>query len=151
MPPSDSTDPDAALAAEGAALVDAVNAVIGGWVVRCIESRARSFDREFADAVAARATDDVTSELRALLAVDVDAQTSNPMAVLRAAVRYPTEVLRAAGVAVVPRDEFAERTFPDDVYDLTPASFADVDPSLHEPGLRWGAAKAYAHLHRRRH
>ena len=48
------------------------------------------------------------------------------------------------------RDEFAERTFPDDVYDLSPASFADVDPALHEPGLMWGAAKAHVILHRRR-
>jgi hypothetical protein len=36
------------------------------------------------------------------------------------------------------------------VYDLTPASFADVDPALHEPGLVWGAAKAHVHLARRR-
>jgi hypothetical protein len=42
------------------------------------------------------------------------------------------------------------RSFPDDVYDLTPASFADVDPALHEPGLVWGAAKAHVHLARRR-
>jgi hypothetical protein len=50
----------------------------------------------------------------------------------------------------VARDEFSERNFPDDTYDLTPASFADVDPSLHEPGLEWGAAKAHVHLARRR-
>jgi hypothetical protein len=59
-------------------------------------------------------------------------------------------VLRAAGVPPVRRDEFAEHAFPDDVYDLAPASFADVDPSLHEPGLVWGAAKAHVHLSRRR-
>jgi hypothetical protein len=50
----------------------------------------------------------------------------------------------------VPRDEFSVRSFPDDAYDLSPASFADVDPALHEPGLAWGAAKAYVHLARRR-
>jgi hypothetical protein len=50
----------------------------------------------------------------------------------------------------VARDEFSLRNFPDDVYDLTPASFADVDPELHEPGLLWGAAKAHVHLARRR-
>ena len=48
------------------------------------------------------------------------------------------------------RDRFAEQTFPDDVYDLVPASFADVDPSLHEPGLLWGAAKAHTVLVRRK-
>ena len=31
-----------------------------------------------------------------------------------------------------------------------PATFADVDPALHEPGLVWGAAKAHVHLARRR-
>jgi putative CocE/NonD family hydrolase len=41
-------------------------------------------------------------------------------------------------------------SFPDDAYDLGPASFADIDPSLHEPGLMWGAAKAHVHLARRR-
>ena len=40
--------------------------------------------------------------------------------------------------------------FPDDLYDLTPGSFRDLDPALHEPGLEWGAAKAHVHLARRR-
>ena len=46
------------------------------------------------------------------------------------------------------RDEQQTRLFPDDDYDLAPANFADVDPSLAEPGLTWGAAKAYVHLQR---
>jgi len=85
-----------------------------------------------------------------LFAQDVDDQRVNPLAIVRGAVRYPTEVLRVAGVPPVVRDEFDERAFPDDLYALTPASFADVDPALHEPGLLWGAAKAHAHLTRRR-
>ena len=40
--------------------------------------------------------------------------------------------------------------FPDDDYDLSPATFADIDESLHEPGLVWGAAKAHVVLTRRR-
>ena len=43
----------------------------------------------------------------------------------------------------------AEESFPDDDYDLAPASLADVDPDLVELGVAWGAAKAMAH--RRRH
>jgi hypothetical protein len=96
------------------------------------------------------AIDEVMPRLRELLATDVDEQRTNPLSLLRGAVRYPTEVLRSAGVPAVVRDEFDERAFPDDVYGLTPASFADVDPSLHEPGLTWGAAKAHVHLSRRR-
>ena len=88
--------------------------------------------------------------LRDLLGTDVDQQRTNPLSILRALVRYPTDVLRAAGARPVARDEFAQRNFPDDVYDLTPAAFADVDPALHEPGLLWGAAKAHVHLARRR-
>jgi hypothetical protein len=57
-------------------------------------------------------------------------------------------VLRAAGVPPVVRDEHQERLFPEDVYDLAPANFADVDPALAEVGLAWGAAKAFEHLQR---
>ena len=59
-------------------------------------------------------------------------------------------MLAQVGARPVPRDEFRERSFPDDVYDLVPGSFADVDAGLHEPGLVWGAAKAHVHLARRR-
>ena len=64
--------------------------------------------------------------------------------------RWATQVLDAEGVAPVARDPFAQRQTPDDAYDLTPASFADIDPGLAEPGLVWGAAKAHVHLARRR-
>ena len=51
-----------------------------------------------------------------------------------AAYRWPTAVLVAAGVPAVERDPFAERTFPDDIYDLVPALFADLDPRCKMPG-----------------
>ncbi|HTN80101.1 MAG TPA: hypothetical protein VMK16_10545, partial [Acidimicrobiales bacterium] len=89
--------------------------------------------------------------VRALLATDVDEQRTNPLSLLRGAVRYPTGVLRGAGITVIAeRDEFARRAFPDDVYDLTPATWADIDPLLQDPGITWGAWKAYTHLSRRR-
>ena len=81
---------------------------------------------------------------------DIDDQADTPLAILRGAVEYPTEVLRRAGVPPVERDEFARRSFPTDVYGLAPANLADVAPELAEPGLVWGAAKAHAHLARRR-
>jgi hypothetical protein len=84
-----------------------------------------------------------------LLAADIDEQRSTPLTLLRQAVRYPTRVLQDAGAAPLARDRFAERAFPDDIYDLTPASLADVDPALTEPGIAWGAAKAFEH--KRRH
>jgi hypothetical protein len=138
-------------------LGDAVEVAIPGWVERSV---ARVLDaqglpqtaatRAEAEAAGARARDDGAARVRALLATDVDDQHGNPLAVLRTLVRYPTAVLRAAGARPVDRDEFAVRAFPDDAYDLSPATFADVDPALHEPGLVWGAAKAHVHLARRR-
>ena len=91
----------------------------------------------------------VGPRLAALLGADVDAQGATPLQVVREAVRYPTAVLRHAGVAPPARDRFAQERFPDDPYDLTPATLEALDPDLAETAVRWGAAKALAH--RRRH
>ena len=115
-------------------------------------SRLPEPDRAIAEAAreaGRRAAVEVGAEVRALLAADIDEQRTTPLALLRSAVRYPTEVLRAAGVPPMDRDPIQVRLLPDDLYDLSPANFADVDPALAEPGLMWGAAKALAH--RRRH
>lgn len=139
------------------ALVDAVEAALPGWVKRCVLIRAEQSGvpvdddvlRAIGDA-ADRATDAVTGKLHELLDTDIDDQQGSPLEILRSAVQYPGAVLHWMGVPPVVRDDFAEREFPDDIYALTPASFTDVDDTLHEPGLRWGAAKAHVHLARRR-
>ena len=87
--------------------------------------------------------------MRTLLALDVDDQRANPLALLRKAARYPTEVLRAVSVPQIERDPDQVRLLPDDVYDLAPARFADLGPEVGELGLVWGAAKAHEHLRRR--
>jgi hypothetical protein len=152
-------DPDdlAALARYAGELGDAIAAVVPGWVDRSIRGvladQAIPVDGAVAEAIGragAEAAADGVPRVRALLATDVDRQRGNPLAILRSLVRYPTEVLRAAGARPVARDAFQQRNFPDDDYDLTPAAFADVDAALHEPGLVWGAAKAHVHLARRR-
>lgn len=137
------------------ALAAAVEEALPGWVERSVErllvafaGRADAATMEEARSAGRRAAADVGPRLRALLETDVDEQRTNPLAVLRSAVRYPTEVLARAGVPPVVRDDFAEERFPDDVYDLSPAAFADVDPALHQLGLEWGAAKAWAHRQR---
>lgn len=96
-----------------------------------------------------QAAAEIGPAVRALVGADIDAQRTTPLTLLRSAVRYPTRVLQEAGVPPVERDPIQVRLLPDDLYDLSPASFADVDPSLSEPGMVWGAAKALAH--RRRH
>jgi hypothetical protein len=147
--------PDEALRGYATALADAIEAAISPWVDRVVRQVLAAQGLAVDDGLAAQIEDassaarDVGAPpIRRLLATDIDEQQSTPLAVLRTLVRYPTEVLRSAGARPVPRDEFSQRNFPDDPYDLTPASFADVDPSLHEPGLAWGAAKAYVHLSR---
>lgn len=138
-------------------LVDAVDAVIADWVERCVTSTLAAAGST-PDSSTAQATRmagqrcrvEVVAELRRLLDEDIDTQTSTPLQVLRAAVRFPTAVLVDAGVGDVDRDDFDRRAFPADRYGLTPAGFADVDPALADPGLRWGAAKAHVHLARRR-
>lgn len=97
-----------------------------------------------------RAGDEVGGAVRVLLETDVDQQRGNPLALLRRAVRYPTEVLHEAGAPIVERDKFSRERFPDDDYDLTPANWSDLHPSLQELGLTWGAVKAFVHKQRHR-
>jgi hypothetical protein len=145
------------LAAYARALADGVDAALPGWVERGVErvlgAEGRAVDddvRRQAAAAGAEAQAAIGPRVRRLLDADIDDQRTNPLAVIRGATRYPTEVLRAAGARPVPRDEQSRRHFPDDDFDLTPARFADLDPALHDAGLLWGAAKAHVHLRRRR-
>ncbi|MCD9624739.1 hypothetical protein [Rhabdothermincola salaria] len=157
-PSGPSADDLAAMARYAGELADGLAEAVPAWVRRCVETvyvermlrRPPDEVATAAERAAAAAADDVVPRIRTLLAADIDDQTTNPLSLVRPAVRHPTEVLRAAGVPPAPRDDMARRQFPDDVYDLTPASFAELDPALHEPGLRWGAAKAHVHLARRR-
>jgi hypothetical protein len=137
-------------------LADAIVAAMPGWVSGAVErvlaqrSMAMTPGIQGASVAAGSlAQAETGAAIRALLAADIDDQRSTPLALLRQAVSYPTRVLVAAGAAPVARDPFAERTFPADVYDLTPASWADVDPALTDLGIAWGAAKAFEH--KRRH
>lgn len=161
---SDDAAPDAAMLADEArlaeyarALADALGAALPRWVEREVRRLAAAWGAELdADAVVlvtergTAAKRDVGGAVRALLDTDIDLQRTSPLAIVRSAVRYPSEVLEAIGVPHVVRDPTAVRQFPADRYDLTPGSFADIDESLREPALVWGAAKAHVHLQRRR-
>ena len=138
----------------GEELTDAVEAAIGPWVAAAVRSRlGRPPDPaiiDAADAAADAARRQVTGALRALTALDIDDQWTNPLAIIRSATAHPTAVLRSAGVAPVDRDVHDARINPDDVYALAPAAFADLGERVHDAGLRWGAAKAHVHLERRK-
>jgi hypothetical protein len=156
--PLDDPHDAAALADHAAALASAVEAALPRWVERVVGERWSQWHgdelpdpvAEAAAAAGEEARRAVVPDLRALLATDVDAQRSTPLAMVRRAVPIASAVLDGAGVPPVERDADAERLFPDDPYDLTPAALADLDPSVHEPGLVWGAAKAHVVLARRR-
>jgi hypothetical protein len=152
-----SEDADAVLRSAGEALGAAVVAALPGWVERSVRGLVEAWRGAADHAVLAsareagvRAASEVGPEVRRLLAEDVDRQWANPLALVRRAVSYPTAVLRDAGVPEVVRDEYDEVHFPDDVYGLTPRTFADVDPALQEVALVWGAAKARASMVRHR-
>jgi hypothetical protein len=142
------------MAGYATALADAVESALGRWIHRSVVDRhpqPLTGDLEARIEASARAAvADIGRRLRDLLALDIDDQWTNPLSIIRDAVAYPTGILREAGVEPVDRDATARRLQPDDLYDLTPASFADLGAEVHEPGLLWGAAKAHVHLTRRR-
>jgi hypothetical protein len=147
-------DPDVRPYAE--VLADGLEAAIPTWVVGSVKRIMMAWAgavppdvAEAAEIAGQRARSDTGTAVRALLMSDIDDQRTTPLALLRQAVKYPTEVLRSAGVPPVERDRFSVEAFPDDDYDLSPISFADVDPALADAGIAWGAAKAFAH--KRRH
>lgn len=144
-------DDEARLAAFAHELVERVDAAIAGWVVRSLRDKGGLGFVEADVAPVVDATRNaIMPALRQILGADVDAGGGSPLAALRAGVGPMTERLTAWGAARPPRDEFQERQFPGDPYELGPAAFADVDLDLHEPGLMWGAARAHVHLRRRR-
>ena len=150
-------DPDAVLTAAGAALADALERAVPAWVERSVRDLLTAFAGQADPAALERAREagrraaaEVGPDLRRLLAADVDRQWVNPLALVRQAVSYPAEVLAAAGVPPVVRDDYDEAHFPDDVYGLTPRTFTDLDPSLRDVALVWGAAKARASMVRHR-
>ena len=137
------------------ALYESVTAAVPGWIERSALRVLAQGDREpTGDVISAitaaglQAQAEVDAELKALLEADIDEQPTTPLTVVRRVIRHATVVLLAAGIPPVERDETQRRLFPDDIYDLTPATFGDVDPSLTEPALIWGAHKAMAHLQR---
>ena len=151
------TQDDDALRRHASVLATGIEEALAPWVVRVVSAVGDAWQPGLGHELAGpavvagrRARAEVGPRVRTLLEADVDEQSTGPLALVREAVLYPTEVLRRAGVGPVARDEFSERAFPADVFGLAPASFAELDPSLHEPGLIWGAAKAHVVLARRR-
>lgn len=139
-----------------AQLLDVARRVVPGWLTRItVDAAVRggvdpSSWGDDLDRVVRDAADSTLAELEALVVLDVDEQTVNPLTVLRGAIEGPTELLRRRGVRPRPIDPFIVERFPDDIYGIGPAAWADIDQELHEPGMLWGAWKAMTVLQRRR-
>jgi hypothetical protein len=143
----------ALLAEASAAITDGVAREVPGWVTREVtrildawgkadaDTRARALE---AAAPAGRsAAARVGERLDELFAADAAAQRATPLEIVRTVYREPTEVLVAAGVPPVVRDQFDERAWPDDRYGLVPRTLGDLgDPDLAPMLLAWGTAKA---------
>jgi hypothetical protein len=115
--------------------------LLDAWGRVSPEARARA-ENEASDAGSAAARRIATS-LRELFATAPERQRATPLEIVRSVYREPTEVLAAAGVPPVARDEFDERSWPDDVYGLVPRTLGDLgDPDLGPLQLAWGLAKA---------
>ena len=138
----------------GRQLVEVAVATLPGWVERSVVGRlppepddARRADLVVLVAAAGAAAADegrrgLQDAVRREPGID---HGPAPLQVLRRLVSHPTAVLRSLGTPELDRAPFDRQAFPDDVYDLSPATWADIDPALHEPGLAWGAATAYLH------
>ena len=123
-----------------------------GLVERIVSSQGMSdsVDVERLEGVISSARSDLLAALHRLLEIDAWEQRRNPLELVRGATMGLTVELASLGARSVPRDEFKERSFPDDVFDLAPATWSDVHPDLHEVGLEWGAWKAAAIMSHRK-
>ena len=137
-------------------LLETMQVVTGPWlrglVERVVSSQglAGSVDVERLERTISSARSDLLAALDRLLELDAWEQPRNPLDLVRRATVALTTELTALGARPVPRDEFKERSFPDDVFDLAPATWSDVHPDLHEVGLEWGAWKAAAIISHRK-
>lgn len=134
------------------AILTGVARELPGWVARGVarildawselDSAARARADRDAEAAGEAARVRVVAELRTLFALDPEQQRATPLQVVRTAHREPTALLSSLGVPHVVRDQFEERSFPDDVYGLVPHTLGDLgDPELGPLHLAWGMAK----------
>jgi len=130
-------------------LVDASSRALGPWVEATVGRLAPGHQAE-ARAAGVRCAAEITEQLRTLVALDIDAQRSTPLALLRGASGYVAGVLRAAGVTPPVRDDVDVRNTPADEYGVGPSTWSDLGEEVGELGIAWGAAKAHLHLRRHR-
>lgn len=124
-----------------AAVRDAFVDVYDGWV----RTRLRDGGLPEPDGLETALADGrawLDEELTALLGQPFAQQARGPLEVYQEAMRFPTEVLAAAGVEPVARDEVTANALPGDRYGLAPAASHELGEEAWQAHLAWGAAKA---------
>jgi len=116
------------------------------WLKRSASAAAGGREVVGLDDAIGEATRFTRDGLDVLLVTDPDDYSTNPLSILRASTGPVTAVLVRAGVPPERRDAFLVEQFPEDQFDLNPASFGELDERLTEMGIAWGAALAYLHL-----
>ncbi len=140
-----SPTPDELLRDAGLALGEAMVDVLPAWAERVAVHLAGASFAEPGRLAGQAMVVIVAPQLAALLAADVDAQRTTPLALFRASIEPLTEVLKHGGVGRPARDELDQAMAPDDEFGVAPRTYADLGEGVHEAGIRWGVAKAFAH------
>lgn len=137
-------------------LLQTIDSMAEAWLSRLVDrvvvsqGLGEAIDRAGLDRLVADTHRNLVHDLRSILELEAWEQRRNPLELVRSATAPITARLVEAGARPVPRDEFKERSFPDDVLDLSPATWSDVHADLHEVGLEWGAWKAAAIISHRK-
>lgn len=126
---------------EAEALRDALCSVYRPWVTHVIGSRGWGESPGLAASL-----DDgahwLGSALDELLVEPFERQRRGPLEVFQEAMRFPTVALTGAGRDPIGRDASVVNALPGDIYDLAPASSAQLGEEVWHAHVRWGAAKA---------
>lgn len=137
--------PDEHLRAAGLALGQAIVDALEPWALAVATQRGGPSTAAAGQRAGATMAETLAPLLVELLAADVDRQRGTPLAVVRASIGPLTEVLRTAGAGRPVRDDVDLAMAPDDEFGVAPRTFADLGEAVHEAGIRWGVAKAFAH------
>ena len=142
--------PDGVFAAAGLALGEAILVALPQWAERIVVARTDTTQADEGRAAGERMAEALAEPLARLLSADMDEQRGTPLTLLRSAHRPLTDLLAARGVPYAVRDDADRAANPDDVFAVAPRSFGDLGEVVHDAGLRWGVAKAFAHRARHR-
>ena len=137
--------PEQVLRDAGLALGEAILDVLPSWAERVSTLLAGASFAEPGRRAGGTMVTALAPALAALLAADVDAQRTTPLALLRGSMGPLSEVLRSGGVGRATRDELDRAMAPGDEFGVAPRTWADLGEEVHEAGIRWGVAKAFAH------